>query len=228
MIMFLEEPLERRTAAYSILRMCSNDNVAILARVLRRHDHIIPITDGIVDHRLSTYDQCKNIRSLKALIHLKERRSIGKNVEWHSCRDCPPDRNAWWLGELHATAYAGESNDASFFFEHGQVMVDMTCARFSHRTTDFAIGGWHALGGDMLHNKRIYSVLQIALGCLSHELFPTLPETQGYFASAAFRTPFQRKHTIRTVRRQANLSRFVRFFLEEVKKDRCQSNIPLL
>src|SRR5258708_38966912 len=179
--MLLEEPLERRTSADSSLHMRCNDNVAILARVLRCYDHVVPIADGIVDHRLSAYDQRKNIRSLKALIHLKERGGIGKNVEWHSCRDRSPDRNAWWLGELHATAFAGRSNDASFFFEHGQVMVNMTCARFSHRTTDFAIGGWHALGGDMLHNKRVYSVLQIAPGCLSHKLFPTFPGNAGRF-----------------------------------------------
>src|SRR5947209_8018093 len=80
-IMFQEETLERRTSADSILHMRSNDNVAIFARVLRGHDHIVPIADGIVDHRLSAYGQRKDIRSLKALIHLKERRSIGKNVE---------------------------------------------------------------------------------------------------------------------------------------------------
>src|SRR5260221_12045598 len=95
-IMLLEETLERRTSAYPRLHMRGNDNVAILARVLRCNDHIVPITDVIVDHRLSTYNQRKNIRSLKALIHLKERSRIGKNVERRARCDRSFDRNAMW------------------------------------------------------------------------------------------------------------------------------------
>src|SRR5258708_7987095 len=54
-------------------------------------------------------------------------------------------------------------------------------------------------------NAYILSCRSLLGACLISS-FPPFPKTQECFACAVFRTPFQIKHTIRTVRRQDNLS----------------------
>src|SRR5579883_1367544 len=54
LILLLEEPLQRRTAAGPALQMRRHDNIAVLTGPLRSNDDVITITDTLLDHRPST------------------------------------------------------------------------------------------------------------------------------------------------------------------------------
>src|SRR5579884_3525923 len=165
MILLLEEALQGRTATDTLLHMDSHHDITILAGLLWFDDHIVTVTNVILDHRASLDDQGIGILVLcQARAHInKPLIRFCENIErLTGCNRAYNRHTICWPGQLDTATLFRLTRDESLFFQHTQMIVNMPCACNVHRLTNLAIGGGHTLSLHILSNECIHAALYFA------------------------------------------------------------------